>query len=33
MLDRKAVLTREKIRTICLAKKLFGIVIKITVFL
>ena len=33
MLDKKAVLTREKIKTICLTKKPFLIVIKITVSL
>ena len=33
MLDKKAVLTREKIKKICLTKKLFRVVIKITVFI
>ena len=32
MLDKKAVLTKDKIKTICLTKKLF-LVVKITVFL
>ena len=32
MLDKKSALTREKIKTICLTKKFFLIVIKITVF-
>ena len=30
--DKKAVLTEEKIKTICLTKNLFQIVVKITVF-
>ena len=32
MLDKKAVLIRLEIKTICLTKKIFRIVIKITVF-
>ena len=32
MLDKKAVLIRLEIKTICLTKKFFRIVIKITVF-
>ena len=32
MFDKKAVLTREKIKTICLTKELSSIVIKVTFF-
>ena len=32
ILDKKVVLTRKKIKTICLTKKLFYIVLKTTVF-